>query len=307
MLGVRNKRGLGDNGYLLFALPGMVFLILFNYIPMAGLYMVFTDYNFKDGIFGSPFVGLANFEFFFYSLSSALRATWNTLSLNFFFILFGAVIVPLCLAICLNEARSKRFKRISQSLVFFPYFLSWAAVGAIMYILLDEKSGALNHLLAAFGCAPVAWYSEPGAWTPILVLSNVWKMAGYNSIIYFAALTAIDPAYYESAMIDGASKWTQIKAITIPLLKPTVMVMFLLGVGRIMFGDLGMILGMTNLNPLLLPTTDIIDTFVYRTAIRGGEFALASAVTLYQSVVGLVILVIANAIAGRFGREYRLI
>lgn len=286
------------------ALPGIIALILFNYLPMAGLVIVFKSYTFKDGIFGSKWVGLQNFKFFFTNISEALRATTNTVLLNFLFNVFG-IIVAVALAVMINEFSKKWFKKITQSIMFFPYFISWVAIGTIVYTFLEDK-GIVNQILRGLGFSPVSWYSEPDYWYVILTIIQIWKMAGYSSIIYFAAITGFDPAYYEAAIVDGASRLQMIFKITIPMLKPTIVIMFLLAIGRILNGDLGMMLGLTNLNPLLFKTTDIVDTYVYRSAIQGGQFEMASAVALYQSVFGFLLVILANWIAGLFDKEYKL-
>lgn len=287
------------------ALPGLIFLILFSYVPMSGLIIVFKDYKFKDGMFGSAWVGFKNFEFFFYDMSKALRATNNTIILNFLFIITGTVIA-VALAIMMNEVKNKLFKKITQSVMFFPYFISWIIIGIIVYILLSPQGGFINATLAHYGFKSIDFYSDPKYWRTILVLANIWKGAGYGSIIYFAVLNGFDPSYYEAAIVDGASRMQQICKITIPMLIPTIVIMTLLAVGRILYGDLSMIMGLTNLNPLLLPTTDIIDTYVYRSAIRSGEFSYTSAIALYQSVFGFILVVAANHITGLFSKESKL-
>ena len=300
------KKEISQNGILyIFSLPGLIFLLMFSYIPMAGLVMVFKDYNYKDGIFGSPWVGFKNFEYFFYSANKALRATYNTVLLNILFITLGTI-VAVAIAVMLNETKNKAFRNLSQSVIFFPYFISWAVMGAILNTVFNEQHGLINNILNSFGLHPVEWYSNATYWVPILVICSIWKGAGYSSIIYFSVLTGFDPVYYEAATVDGATKLQQIIKLTIPMLKPTIIILFLLSIGRILYGDLSMITGTTNLNPLLLPTTDIIDTYVYRSVIKAGEFGFTSAIALYQSVFGLILVLLANWIAGLYDRDYRL-
>lgn len=289
--------------YLL-SLPGIIALILFGYMPMFGLVIVFKAYNFKDGIFGSPWVGLKNFEFFFSDIETAWRATSNTIILNMLYIVLGTVF-SVTIAIMLNEVRSKFFRRISQSVILLPYLISWVALGSIMFMFLNTN-GLINDFIKAFGFSPVSWYREPKYWKSILVLSNIWKNTGYSSIIYFAALTGFDPSFYEAATIDGASRLQKIFKITVPLLKPTIIIMFLLSIGKILNGDLGMMMALTNLNPLLLPSTDIIETYVYRSAIQNGQFEMASAVALYQSVFGFILILVTNKIVGKIDNDFRL-
>ncbi|WP_136604204.1 ABC transporter permease [Paenibacillus dokdonensis] len=287
------------------SLPGLAALLLFSYIPMAGLYIVFERYTYQGGLFGSEFVGLKNFEFFFSNMENALRATRNTIVVNIFSIILTTV-VAVSLAVFMNEIRRKWFKKVTQSVMFFPHFISWVVVGTIAITFLDEKKGILNKLLVSVGMDPVLWYSNPWLWWPLLVFFGIWKAAGFNSIIYFASITGFDTSYYEAATVDGATKWQQIAKITIPLLMPTIVILFLLAVGGILAGDITQILGLTNLNPMLLETTDNISTFVYRTALQNGQFESASAVQLYQSIVGFVLVMFSNWIVKRYDKEYAL-
>ena len=291
--------------FYLIPIPGIICLILFNYMPMAGLYIVFERYTYEGGLFGSEFVGLKNFEFFFKNMDNAMRATRNTLVINGFNIVLGTV-MNLVLAIALNEIGSKRFRKITQSAMLFPHFISWIVVGMISLTLFDEDRGLLNQLVTMFGSEPVKWYSDASLWWPILIITSIWKGCGYGSIVYFCALTGFDQDLYEAADIDGASRWQKITRITLPLLKPTIIIMFLLNIGGILFGSVDQIMGMTNLNPLLLKTTDTIATFVYRSAILNGQFESASAITLYQSIFGFLLVMAANGIIKKVDPEYSL-
>jgi putative aldouronate transport system permease protein len=294
-----------DSSLFLLALPGVIVLILFAYLPMSGLILVFKNYNYNGGIFGSPWAGFANFEFFFSSMDSAIRATRNTVMLNVLYMLTGTFF-SVAIAIVLNELRSRSFIKITQSVMFFPYFISWIVIGAILFSLLDFDKGVMNRILNTVGLQPIDWYSNPWLFVVILVLANIWKSAGYGAIIYYAVLQGIDTSYYEAARIDGASRMQLITRITLPLLIPSIILLTLLGIGGMLKGDLSMIMGVTFLNPLLLPTTDIIDVYVYRTAIRSGEFGFASAITLYQSVFGFLLVLIANKLAGWYDKESKL-
>lgn len=306
----KNKKGLLQEinkniFFYLLPIPGIVCLILFSYMPMAGLYIVFERYTFQGGLFGSEFVGLKNFEFFFQSIDNALRATRNTLIINGFSIVLGTI-VNVGLAIALNEINNKHFRKITQSAMLFPHFISWIVVGMISITMFDERKGIFNNLLMMLGAEPVNWYSNPALWWPILILTNIWKGCGYGAIVYFCALTGFDQSLYEAAEIDGAGRWQRIKKITLPLLKPTIIIMFLLNVGGILFGSVDQIMGMTNLNPLLLETTDTIATFVYRSAILNGQFESASAITLYQSIFGFMLVMVANGIVKKVDPDYAL-
>lgn len=293
----------------LMCLPALVLLIMFYYIPFGGIWMAFTNFNPVDNIFGSPFVGLNNFKVFFNN-----RPVWNaisnTLIINFFGMLLGTVI-PITLAICMNEIKSRPFKKVTQSAMFFPYFLSWVVVGAIMYsfftsnfridrrtqeVVITGANGVFNRLLMLLGKNPIRWYAEPKYWKAIVIFAEVWKWAGYSSIIYMAAMTNFDPTYYEAATIDGAGRFQQIRYLTLPMLKPTVIVLLLMSIGRIFYGDFGMIWGIIGNNPVLADAVAIIDTYVY-SAMRSMGFSYVTAVGLIQSVMGLILVILANTAA----------
>lgn len=292
--------------YLL-ALPGTIALLLFSYFPMTGIILVFKDYNFRGGIFKSPWAQplFKNFIYFFNNKSTAIRATSLTVMYNLLFFAIGTV-VAVAIAIMLSEIASRFFVKISQSMMFLPYFISWMVSGAILYALLNPQTGMINQMIAAATGSTYDFYSHPGIWILILTIVNTWQSCGYNSIIYYGVLTGIDSSLYEAAKVDGATKWQCIRHITIPLLKPTIIILFLLSVGNIMRGNLNMIIGLTNLNPVLFPTTDLIDVFVYRSGVRNGEMAFASAISLYQSIFGFIFVVLANKIAGKFDEESTL-
>ena len=272
---------------------------------MAGLYVVFERYTYQGGLFGSEFVGLQNFKFFFMNLNNAIRATRNTLVINGFSIGLG-VIVNVGLAVLLNEINAKRYRKVTQSVMLFPYFISWIVVGMVALALFDENTGIINSAISALGGTPVEWYSNADYWWPIMIITTIWKNAGYGSIIYFCALTGFDQSLYEAAEIDGASRWQRIRRITLPLLKPTIIIMFLLNIGGILAGGVDQIMGMTSLNPLLLEKTDTIATFVYRSAIVNGQFESASAITLYQSIFGFFLVLGSNLLVKKFDPDYAL-
>lgn len=290
----------------LMALPGIIVLIAFAYVPMAGLVLVFKDYHFKGGIFGSAWADpiFKNFEFFFNNMETAVRATRNTIGLNLLFFVFGTIFA-VAIAIMLSEVRSKRFIKGSQSMMFFPYFISWMVMGAILNAILDSKVGILGSALKGAGIN-FDFYSSPGAWIIILVITVIWQSTGYNSIIYYGVLSGFDTSVYEAAQVDGATKWQQITKITLPLLRPTITIMFLLAVGGMLKGNLNMMMGLTNLNPLLFPVTDVIDVFVYRSGVKNGDMAFASAISLYQSIFGLVLILISNKLASWYDKDTTL-
>lgn len=292
-------------GLWLLAIPGIIITLMFAYIPMSGLVIVFKQYNFRDGIFGSPWIGFENFKFFFANIDKAMRATKNTVILNVLYTLCGTT-AAVGLSIMFNEIRHKKLLKVTQSLSILPYFLSWVVAGGILKALLSFDGGTINNILVFFGMDKVDFYNDPKYWRVILTIANIWKGAGYSAIIYFATITGFDTAFYESAEVDGATMWQKIRFITIPLLKPTVIILFLLSVGKMLSGDLTMMMSLTNLSPMLLETTDIIDSYVYRSVVGMGDFTMGSAIGLYQSVFGFVLVLFSNWLAGRFDKDYKL-
>ena len=290
---------------LMLAAPCLILILLFCYIPLSGLVVVFKDYSFMDGIYGSPWAGLKNFEFFFYNMDKAWRATRNTLFLNFLCIVTGTI-ASIIIALFFNEINRKYFKKLTQSLTIFPYFLSWIIVGGILTTFIDFDKGLINQLVFTWTGNRIDFLNQDKYWPAIISACNIWKNAGYNSIIYTATITGLDPGMYESAELDGATTFKKMWYITVPLLKPTVVLLTLLSVGRIFYGDLTMMMGLTNLNPMLIGTTEIIDTFVYRSMTKSGDFAMSSAVGLYQSIFGFILVTASNFIAGKFDKEYKI-
>ncbi len=286
------------------ALPGLTFFAIFSYYPLIWLQIAFKDFNVMDGIWNSPWNGIKNFEFFFKSQYFP-RITFNTLWINFWNILVGTVLA-VTLAILLDQLRSKFAKKAYQSALFLPYFLSWIVIGAFLYNLLGESYGTVNSALKLFGLQPVGWYSDANLWVPILVIVNTWQSLGYSMIIYLSAITGIDSELYEAAKIDGASRFQQIKSITIPLLVPTIIILTLISVGRIFYGNFGMIYALVGDNGLLYKTTDVIDTYVFRAMRSNGSYGMATAVTIYQSVLGFIVVIIANKLARRYDKDTAL-
>lgn len=277
-------------------IPALIVLVMFAYIPMGGIWMAFTKYNVRDGIFGSEFVGLQNFKYFFTnSTGMGWKVIYNTLYINFFGLIFGTII-PIMIAICFNEIRGKIFKKVTQSAMFFPYFLSWVVVGAIIYAFFSNSTGAVNKMLTDMGLSTVRWYAEKKYWKTIIIVADIWKWCGYNSIIYMAAMTNFDKSLYEAAEVDGANRFKQIIHITLPLIKPTVVVLSLMSIGRIFFGDFGMIYGIVGNNALLYDEVAVIDTYVY-SAMRSLGFSYTTAIGLFQSVMGLILVTLSNKLA----------
>ncbi len=298
-------REIRQNKYLYaLALQGLIFLIVFAYLPLTGHLIAFKKYRLADGLWGSQFVGLDNFKFFFMS-SDWYKVTLNTIFLNGLFLVFGLGIA-LVLALFLNEIRHLLYKKLAQSFIFIPYFISWLVVSMMTFAFLNTTDGVVNRTLETYGLSPVNWYLKPVVWPGILTLIYVWKFAGYYSIIFLAAITGISGEYYESARIDGATRLQQIYHITLPLIRNVVVVLGLLGVGRIFYGDFGMIYGIIGDNSALYSTTDVIDTYTYRALRVLSDFSKSSAVVLYQSVMGLITIVIFNQIAKKIDKDSSL-
>jgi putative aldouronate transport system permease protein len=300
----RRRTGRPQLGLLVLAVPAIVFFVVFSYAPMAGLVVAFKSFTISDGIFGSPWAGLDNFRYFF-STGDAPRILMNTLFLNILF-LGSTLLAGITLAVMLNEVRARFFKRAVQSVIFFPYFVSPIVISIILQVLLagvGGSGGAANDLLKVFSLPEVSWYTEPGPWPWILTIVKVWQLGGYMSIIFLAAITAIPEEVYEAGMIDGASRTQMAFRITIPLLRPTAAVLLVLGIGRIFYGDFGTIYAIVGDNGTLFPTTDVIDTYVFRSLRQLGDFGSTAAVGLFQSVVGFVLVVMAVLVQRRYSKE----
>lgn len=290
---------------LLMCMPAIIFFFVFSYIPMPGLYIAFVDYRYDLGIFKSPFVGLSNFKFLVMS-GDLWRLTRNTVLYNLAFILCGSV-VEILIAILLNEIAAQRYRKVTQTIMLFPNFISYVLVGLIAYNFLNYDYGVINNLLKNFGAEPIDFYSNPNLWPFIIVATRIWKGAGYGSVIYFATITNIDPEIVESALIDGASTFQKIRYIILPLLKPTFVILLLFSLGGILRGDFGLFYNLVGSNnSILFEKTDIIETFVFRSLMNNFNFSLASAVSFYQSVFGFFIVTFANWLIKKIEPEYAL-
>lgn len=283
------------------AIPGILAFVAFYYLPMFGLVVAFKEYNFRDGILGSPWVGLENFRFFLGS-PKILEVVRNTVVLNVAFIAIHTVLQVVA-AILLNEVRGKYFKKTVQSFMFLPYFISWIIVSVFVYNVFSYEYGFLNGMLERWGLTRVNFYGISEAWPFILIVVDSWKWIGYGAVIYLAALAGIDDAYYEAARIDGASRWQRIRHVSIPLILPIVSILTLLQVGRILNADFGMFYGIIGDNSVLFKYTDVIETFVYRSLRQLGDIGMASAVGFVQSIVGFVMVVGSNALVRRYHAE----
>ena len=285
-------------------LPAIVFFIVFSYGPLPGVWIAFTSFNYRDGIFGSEFVGMRNFEFLIQS-GQLWQLTRNTLLYNLAFIVLGNIL-QVALAIMLNEIRSKYFKKISQAIMFLPYFISVVLVGVIAFNLLNFDTGAVNALIEQTGGDPIKIYSTAGLWPIIIILFQLWQSTGYGSIVYFAAIMSIDNSLFEAAAIDGASAWQRIRYIILPSLKPTFIILLLFSLGGIMHGNFGLFWNLVGNNAALFSTTDIIETSVYRMILSQNNFTSSTAVGLYQSLFGFALVMLANWIVRRINKDYAL-
>lgn len=289
---------------LLMTLPAIFYFVIFAYAPMPGAYIAFTNFNYRDGIFGSPFVGMKNFEFLIKS-GQLWLLTRNTVLYNLAFILIGNVL-QIGLAIMLNEIRSKYFKKVSQAIMFLPYFISVVLIGVIAFNLLNYDSGYVNSVIVAAGGNPIKIYSMAGVWPFIIILAHLWQSTGYGSIIYFAAIMGIDNSLFEAAAIDGANAWKRIRFIILPSLKPTFIILLLFSLGGIMRGNFGLFWNLVGNNAALFKTTDIIETSVYRMIVSQNNFTSSTAVGLYQSLFGFALIMIVNWIVRRINEDYAL-
>jgi len=295
----KRKRGL-----LLLAFPGILILFVNNYLPMFGMFIAFKSINYSQGIFKSPWVGFQNFKFFFQS-QDAFMVTRNTIALNLIFITLNLVL-SILFALFLFEI-SKNAVRIYQTVLFIPYLLSWVVVSYALYIFLNNDYGVLNSLLKTlFKLDPIYWYGEPAYWPLILTLSFLWKSLGYSTIIFYAGLMGMDTSYFEAASIDGATKIQQTLKLAVPLLSPLIVLILLTQIGRIFYSDFGMFYFLPKDSVMLYPTTDVIDTYVYRTLRVVGEPGMAAAVGLYQSAVGFILVVLSNASIRKISEENSL-
>ena len=289
---------------ILMCLPAIAFFFVFCYMPMPGMYIAFVKYNYRLGIFGSPFVGLKNFTFLFTSgqLSLLLR---NTVLDNLAFISIGNVL-QVFFAILLNEVRCRAFKKTTQSLMFLPYFISDVLVSLLVYNLLNFDFGFISNLVRSMGGEMPKIYQNASAWPLVIILVNIWKGTGYGTVVYFAAITSMDTSMLEAAQIDGANGFQKIRYIILPTLKPTVIVLFLFAIGGILKGNFGLFYNLVGNNSVLFSTTDIIETYVYRSMMNSFNFAQSSAVGLFQSVVGFFIVLGANAFVKHLDPDYAL-
>ncbi|OUS78106.1 sugar ABC transporter permease [Paenibacillus sp. MY03] len=289
---------------LLMLTPSTVLFLLFSYIPMLGIIIAFSRFDYMGGVFGSPWVGFDNFTFFFES-GDAWRVTRNTGLYNLGFIVVGTSFQILT-AVLLFEVGGKWFRKIMQSALFLPYFISWVIVGAIAYNLLSYDVGTLNNILGMFGVAPIDIYNTPIYWPYILLFFNTWKYLGYGTVMYLAAITSIDTEMYEAAEIDGANVFQRIWKITIPSLYPTVTILVLLAIGNMFRGDFGMFYNLIGNNGVLFSATDVIDTYVFRALMNTNEIGMSAAAGVYQSILCFVTILFANYAVRKYDKDRAL-
>jgi len=294
-----------SSGLYLLCLPIIVYTILFKYIPMFGIVIAFKDFRYDKGIWGSDWCGFDNFRFLF-KTNIIWDLTFRTVAYNIVFMILD-VVVPVIFALLLNELRSKRQIKFYQTSFLLPHFPSWIVVSYIVYAFLNP-SGFINNILQFVGIEKINWYQKPQPWIFLLPLINTWKRAGYSAIVYYATLMGISHEYYEAAEIDGAGSWQKVRYISIPFLIPVIIVLSLLGLGRLISGDFGLFYQVTQQEsfPYLRDTTDILNTYVYRALRVDGNIASSSAVSFYQSVVGFIMLVIANSLVRRYDKSRAL-
>ena len=299
----KTKRESNYRLYVLCAVP-VILVFIFNYLPMIGAVIAFKDYKYNDGIFGSKWVGLRNFEMFFKSKDFA-NVAWNTIYLNFIFIIIGTI-CAVTLAILLFNVIGRKNVKTYQTIFITPYFLSWVVVGYIAYSFLNPAYGILNQLLNALGLGNIDVYSKPGLWPIILTIANVWKNVGMDSVIYYAALMGIDTSLFEAADVDGVNRFQKVWYITIPSLISLITILTILKIGNIFRADFGLFYQLTRDVGQLYSTTDVMDTYIYRTLKVWNDVSLSSAAGLLQSVVGFVLVIVTNTVTKRIDKDCAL-
>lgn len=283
-------------------LPGLVYFLINNYAPMVGIIMAFKKLNFRVGIFASEWAGFDNFRYIFTS-GRAWIITLNTLLYNIVFLTLGTVL-PMSVAILLNEVQKRSAARVYQTVILFPFLMSWVIVSYLVFAFLGMETGYFNtSVLPALGLDPINFYQDKTWWPLILTLANLWKSLGFNMVIYYAAVVGISQEYYEAARLDGAGKWQQIRHITLPGLKPTAITLFILGIGRVFYSDFGLFYQVPRNSGMLYNVTQTIDTFVYNALMVQSNLGMSSATGLYQSVLGCIFVVAANALVRKLDAE----
>lgn len=301
----KKYRGTAKSGpLLLIALPGIIYLIINNYLPMFGVFLAFKNYDYVKGIFGSDWSGLQNFRYLF--SQDAFIITRNTILYNIAFIILGTI-AAIFVAVLMYELGERARVKVFQSSLLLPNLLSWVVLGFIGFAFLNSDTGFINNtVIRFFGGEPIAWYTTSKYWPFILILVNLWKNTGYSSIIYMAAISGIDKSIFEAGKIDGATKVQQILHITLPMLKSTVIIMTLMAIGRIFYSDFGLFYQVPMNSGALYEVTQTIDTYVYRGLMELNDVGMSAAAGLYQSVVGFILVITANSIVRKVDSDNAL-
>ena len=286
------------------AAPAVLLVLIMQYLPMSGLVLAFKNYRYDLGIFNSPWNGLNNFKFLF-SSGTGWRITRNTILYNLLN-LITSQLLAVVVAIFITEIHRKIFKKVTQTIILLPYFISWVVVGVFVFSIFNYETGLINTIIKGAGGEPVNFYGMPIAWPFIICIFNSWKWTGYNSVIYIAAITGIDGEIGEAASIDGANIFQRIRYITLPSIRPTLVTMILLQVGRILRGDFEMFSQIIGLNGQLFNMTDVIDTYVFRSLVTNPDIGMTAAATFYQSVLCFVIIMVVNTVVKKIDEDYAL-
>jgi len=281
----------------LFLLPGFVFLVVFRYIPMGGIIIAFKDYNNVKGVFGSPWVGVKHFEYMFQS-AAFLRVLRNSIVISVYRLAAGFP-APILLALLLNEMRSQAYKRTMQTVLYLPHFISWVVVYGIILNFLSPSTGVINRLLTMLGGSPIPFLTKARYFRSVAVITDIWKNAGWGTVVYMAAIAGIDPTYYEAAIIDGASRVRRVFHVTLPLIGNTIVVMLILRAGSLLSNGFEQIYLLQN--ALNSDVAEVIETYTYRVGLREGRFSFSSAVGLFQSVIGFILIFLTNWFSRRIG------
>lgn len=298
------SRLINNKTLILMISPAVLYFFIFSYLPMMGVVLAFKEFRYDLGIVHSPWVGLDNFRFFFLA-GDALRVTINTFSYNAAFIIVNNVL-EIAAAILLAEIGSKIFRKVAQTFMLLPYFLSWVVVGAIAYNLFNFEHGAINTFLTWLNLEPLEFYVTPEYWKYILVIVSAWKAVGYGAIFYLAAIMSVDRESYDAADIDGANLFQRIYHITLPAIRPTIIILVLLSVGGIFRGDFGLFYQLVGGNGLLYHSTDVIDTYAYRSLVVDNEIGMSAAIGFYQSILCFITIISANYLVRRVEKDYAL-
>jgi putative aldouronate transport system permease protein len=288
------------NRYLyLLMLPGVIYLIIFKYIPMYGVIIAFKNFSFSKGIIGSPFNNFQHFKTLFES-QDFYRIFFNSVYLSIVKIIF-AFPIPIIFAIMLNEVSGRGFRRVAQTVMYLPHFISWVVIGGIVVIFLSSDGGLVNEIIKALGFKPIAFLASESWFRTVVIITDIWKEAGWGTIIYLASLTGINPEYYEAATVDGANRWQQIFYITLPCISNTIIILLTLRIGGLMSNGFEQIFILQN--PMNMAVSDVFETYTYRVGLTNTQYSYASAVGLFQSVIGLILIFTTNKVAKMFGKS----